>query len=203
MKRIVSFSRALEILKDGNPIIVIDDENRENEGDLLMPMQTATVEWVNFFITHGRGLLCCPISSQIATQIGASLMPKSVSLPAHSCNFAISIDAAKGITTGISAYDRWYTMRQLLIPEITAHDFITPGHCFPLIAHSEGIQKRRGHTEASLELCKNLGFPEVAMICEILNIDGTMARLPDLEIFAEEKGLFILTIEEIDKYKTG
>lgn len=195
-----SLPEALQELSRSRPIIVVDDEDRENEGDLVMPIAFSSPQWVNFFITHARGLLCTPISASIAEQCSLSLMPSSSNIPHHSCNFALSVDAYEGITTGISAFERFHTMSLFLQSNIAPHDFVTPGHVFPLIGAEGGLAVRQGHTEASLYLCRLLSVPEVAMICEILNEDGTMARGEDLLKFAQKHDLKMLTIEDLREY---
>lgn len=192
-----TIAEALEELALKKPIILTDDENRENEGDLVMPVQYASVEWVNFFITHGKGLLCTPISYELAQQCGLKKMPKSKNVPFHSCNFSWSVDAAQNITTGISAHERFYTMSCFLDKNVQENDFIMPGHTFPLIGAKGGIQERNGHTEGSLELCRRLDISPVAMICEILADDGSMARGKTLEKFAKKHGFKILAISQL------
>ena len=189
---------ALEDLKKGKMIIVIDDEERENEGDLMMAAQFAGEKDINFMAREGRGLICVPVEEELAYRLDFYPMVKKAS---GSCNFSVSVDAKEGTTTGISAADRALTARKITDPDATAHDFLRPGHMFPLIAKRGGVLVRAGHTEATADLMKMAGLNPAGVICEVLNEDGSMARLPDLKIFAKKHGLKIITIEDLIKYR--
>lgn len=193
-----SIKQALEELKEGKMVIVIDDEDRENEGDLIMAGEFATEKNVNFMIKEGRGLICVPIEEELAYRLNFRPMVEKAD---GNCNFAVSVDAKEGITTGISAADRALTIKKITDSCSTAHDFIRPGHMFPLIAKQGGVLVRAGHTEASVDLMKLAGLNPVGVICEILNEDGTMARLPDLKIFAKKNDLKIITIQDLIEYR--
>jgi 3,4-dihydroxy 2-butanone 4-phosphate synthase/GTP cyclohydrolase II len=195
-----TIDQALQAFKQGKMIIVVDDENRENEGDLVMPAQTATPEAINFMIRFGRGLVCAPISAMRAEQLQ---LPLQVMKNTESMRtaFTVSVDAKDNISTGISAADRAHTLQLLANPETTADAFNRPGHIFPLIAETGGVFKRQGHTEASVDLAVLAGFEPAGVICEIINDDGSMARLPDLEIFAAQHNLLIISIADLLAYR--
>ena len=191
---------ALEDLKIGKPVVVVDDEDRENEGDLVLPAQVATYEWLNFIINQARGLMCVPVSVEVAQRL--QLDPMTVrNTDHHGTAFTISVDAAEGTTTGISTGDRLKTVLDLADPTKKAEDFLRPGHMFPLIAKKGGVLERRGHTEAAVDLAKLCGFEPVGVIMEILNQDGTMARRDDLFEFCEEHDLKIITVDELILYR--
>lgn len=191
-----SIETALDELRAGRMIIVVDDENRENEGDLLMPAATATPEAVNFMIRYGRGLVCAPISAERAARLE---LPLQVARNTESMRtaFTVSVDARENASTGISAGDRALCLQLLADPGIGAEAFNRPGHIFPLIAENGGVFKRQGHTEAAVDLARLAGFPPAGVICEIIKDDGDMARLPDLEVFAAEHGLKIISIADL------
>lgn len=191
---------ALDDLRLGKMIIVVDDENRENEGDLLMPAQTATPEAINFMIRYGRGLVCAPITSERAEHLQ---LPLQVIKNTESMRtaFTISIDAKDNVSTGISAADRSHTLQLLATPGTEAQAFNRPGHIFPLIAERGGVFKRQGHTEAAVDLAVLAGFEPAGVICEIIKDDGEMARLPDLDIFAAEHNLKIISIADLIAYR--
>lgn len=195
-----TIDQALQAFKQGKMIIVVDDENRENEGDLVMPAQTATPEAINFMIRFGRGLVCAPISAIRAEQLQ---LPLQVMKNTESMRtaFTVSVDAKDNISTGISAADRAHTLQLLANPQTSADAFNRPGHIFPLIAESGGVFKRQGHTEASVDLAVLAGFTPAGVICEIINDDGSMARLPDLELFAAEHNLLIVSIADLLAYR--
>ena len=193
-----TIEEAISALKNREIVIVVDDENRENEGDFVVLGQFATPENINFMAIHGRGLICTPISSDIAHRLKLEPMV-SHNTDAHQTAFTVSIDY-KNTTTGISAFDRSNTILALLDEKSLPNDFNRPGHVFPLIAKKGGILERRGHTEAGVELARLCGTKEVAVICEIMNEDGTMARMPDLEIIAQKFQLKFITIEDLVKY---
>ena len=191
---------ALEDLKIGKPVVVVDDEDRENEGDLVLPAQVATYEWLNFIINQARGLMCVPVSVEIAQRLQLDPMTAR-NTDHHGTAFTISVDAAEGTTTGISTGDRLKTVLDLADPTKKAEDFLRPGHMFPLIAKKGGVLERRGHTEAAVDLAKLCGFEPVGVIMEILNQDGTMARRDDLFEFCEEHNLKIITVDELILYR--
>lgn len=191
---------ALEDLKKGKMVIVVDDANRENEGDLVLPAELCRAEDINFMTRYGRGLVCVPISQELATKFGLELMVEKSSDPQGTA-FTISVDAKVGTTTGISAEERALTARLLANPNAGPEDFRRPGHMFPLIARNGGVLKRAGHTEAAVDLAKHAGFQPAGVICEIMNEDGTMARLPQLAVFAKKHGLKIISIEDLIRYR--
>ncbi len=193
-----SITEALDELKKGKMIIVIDDEDRENEGDLMMAAEFADEKAVNFMAKEGRGLICVPIEEEMAYRLNFHPMVQKAD---GNCNFTVSVDAKVGITTGISADDRALTIKKIVDSGSTAHDFIRPGHMFPLIAKRGGVLVRAGHTEATTDLMKLAKLSHAGVICEILNEDGTMARLPDLKLFAKKHELKIITIQDLIEYR--
>ncbi|MGO4544265.1 bifunctional 3,4-dihydroxy-2-butanone-4-phosphate synthase/GTP cyclohydrolase II [Paenibacillus sp. 2TAB23] len=192
---------ALEDLKQGKPIIVVDDEDRENEGDLIALADRTTPEVINFMITEARGLVCVPITQERAEQLD---LPPMVThnTDYHGTAFTVSVDFV-GTTTGISAYERSQTVKALIDPSTKASDFRRPGHIFPLIAKSGGVLRRAGHTEAAIDLAIMCGSEPAGAICEIINEDGTMARLPDLLVFKEKHNLKLITIQELIQYRNA
>lgn len=194
-----TIEQALEQLKLGRLIIVVDDEDRENEGDFLALAEYATPELVNFMITEGRGLVCAPVAEELAARLELVPMIADNKDP-YGTAFTVSIDSAKA-TTGISAQERAETLKLLTASAATTHDFVRPGHIFPLIAKSGGVKVRPGHTEAAVDLARLCGAAPVGIICEIMNPDGTMARLPELEQIAEKHDLVMISIEELLHYR--
>lgn len=190
----------LEEIRAGRMVIVTDDANRENEGDLICAAEFATPEIINFMAKYGRGLICAPITEETAQRLGLPTMVQR-NKDAFTTNFTVSVDAAQGITTGISAYDRSLTAQILADPDSRAADLVQPGHVFPLIAKKGGVLRRAGHTEASIDLAQMAGLKPASIICEILNDDGTMARFPELIEFAKVHGLKICTIESLIRYR--
>lgn len=191
---------ALEDIRQGKMIIVVDDEERENEGDLLMAAEKVRPEDINFMAKYGRGLICAPITQDRARELQLDFMvPRNTDR--HGTAFTITVDAAKGTTTGISAAERALTCRLLADPSAGPDDFRRPGHVFPLVARKGGVLKRAGHTEAAVDLARLAGLQPAGVICEIMNDDGTMARVPDLVQFAERHGLKILTIAALIRYR--
>ena len=190
---------ALEDIKNGKMIIVIDDEDRENEGDLVMAGETITGEAVNFMATHGKGLICTPLSAEIAGRLNFHPMVEK-NTDNHETAFTVSIDY-KSTTTGISAFERAETIKQILNEESRASDFRRPGHIFPLISKKGGVLERTGHTEAATDLCRMAGFKEVGVICEIMKENGEMARVPELIEFAKKHDLKMISIEDLIKYR--
>lgn len=191
---------ALEDIRAGKMIIVVDDENRENEGDLLMAAEKVTAEAVNFMAKYGRGLICVPLTSERLESLEIPPMVYRPQDPMRT-DFTVSVDAREGTTTGISAYDRALTIRLLADPKSTPKDFVQPGHIFPLRAKDGGVLRRPGHTEAAVDLARLAGLQPAGVICEIMNEDGTMARLPQLKIFARQHGLKLLTIADLVRYR--
>ncbi|OGX40377.1 MAG: bifunctional 3,4-dihydroxy-2-butanone 4-phosphate synthase/GTP cyclohydrolase II [Omnitrophica WOR_2 bacterium RIFCSPHIGHO2_02_FULL_68_15] len=197
------FAAIPEILKDlrrGRHVIVIDDEDRENEGDLVIGAEFATPAKVNFMAKHGRGILCVPMESKRLAELGINLMVQENS-DEYKTAWTVSIDARHGITTGISAQDRSRTIRALADPKAAKGDFVRPGHLFPLRAREGGVLVRAGHTEACVDLLRLAGLYPAGTICEILNDDGTMARTPDLVKFARRHGLKICTIRDLIEHR--
>jgi 3,4-dihydroxy 2-butanone 4-phosphate synthase/GTP cyclohydrolase II len=187
-------------IRAGRMVVVTDDADRENEGDLVMAAEKITPEAVNFMATHGRGLICAPITEERAAELGLQRMVLE-NRESHRTDFTVSVDAAKGITTGISAYDRARTIQLLVQPGATPHDLVQPGHVFPLRAKSGGVLRRAGHTEASMDLARLAGLAPAGVLCEILNADGTMARLPELLKFKALHKLKICSIEDLIAYR--
>ena len=190
----------LEDIKNGIPLIIVDDENRENEGDLFVAAEKATYESINLMATFARGLTCTPMSSEYAIRLGLDPMTAR-NTDAKCTAFTVSVDAKEGTTTGISIADRLTTIKKLADINSVSSDFTRPGHIFPLIAKDNGVLEREGHTEATVDLCKICGLTPVSVICEILKDDGTMARMDDLEIFAKQHNLKIITIADLIKYR--
>ncbi len=196
---IAKIEDVLKELKAGRPVIVVDDEDRENEGDLIFPAQFATPELVNFALKEARGLLCVAITPERAEALKLPPMVEKNADP-HGTAFAVSVDAADA-TTGISAFERARTIRLLADPEARPADLRRPGHVFPLIARKGGVLRRAGHTEAAVDLMRLAGLFPAGGLIEIMNEDGSMARLPDLERFAERHGLLITTIADLIRYR--
>lgn len=190
----------IDDLRAGKMVIIMDDENRENEGDLLMAADCVTPEAVNFMAKYGRGLICLTLTKERCERLHLPLMV-SDNQAAHSTAFTVSIEAARGVTTGISAADRATTIRAAVAPEAGPRDLVQPGHIFPLMAQPGGVLVRAGHTEAGCDLARLAGLTPAAVIVEILNEDGTMARRPDLEVFAQTHGIKIGTIADLIHYR--
>jgi 3,4-dihydroxy 2-butanone 4-phosphate synthase / GTP cyclohydrolase II len=195
-----SVETALQAIAEGKLVIVTDDEDRENEGDLVMAASKATPDTINMMIRHGRGLICVPALGHQLKRLGISSMVRE-NREAHQTDFTVSVDAAEGITTGISAYDRARTIRLLADPEARPEDLVQPGHVFPLRAKPGGVLQRAGHTEASVDLAALAGLPPIGVLCEILNEDGSLARLPDLVDFKEKFGLPMISIADLIEYR--
>ena len=191
----------IDELKRGNPVIVIDDEGRENEGDLIVAAQFATPEIINFMIKEARGLVCVPLSRERIRELGLEPMRHGDGEDCFKTAWRVSVDAASGITTGISAFDRARTVEVLVNPESTGDDLIKPGHIFPLEARPGGVLVRAGHTEAAVDLAKLAGLGPAGVICEIIKEDGSMARVPDLLEFARKHDLKICTIASLIEYR--
>jgi 3,4-dihydroxy 2-butanone 4-phosphate synthase/GTP cyclohydrolase II len=187
-------------LRQGKMVIIMDDEDRENEGDLLMAATLTRPEDINFMARYGRGLICLTLTSERCQQLRLPLMVQD-NAAAFSTNFTVSIEAAQGVTTGISAYDRAHTVRTAVRPDARPEHLVQPGHIFPLMAQPGGVLTRAGHTEAGCDLTRLAGLEPAAVIVEILNEDGGMARRPDLERFAEQHGVKIGTIADLIHYR--
>ncbi|HEX7026424.1 MAG TPA: 3,4-dihydroxy-2-butanone-4-phosphate synthase [Gammaproteobacteria bacterium] len=196
-----STEEIIEDLRQGKMVVIMDDESRENEGDLLMAASAVRPEDINFMARHGRGLICLTLTPERCKRLQLPLMPQSGLRTRHSTNFTVSIEAAHGVTTGISAADRTTTIRAATRPDAKPQDLMQPGHVFPLRAEEGGVLVRAGHTEAGCDLARLAGFEPAAVIVEILNDDGTMARRADLEKFATAHGLKIGTIEDLIRYR--
>jgi len=190
----------LEDLRNGRMIILVDAEDRENEGDLVIPAQMATPDAINFMAKHGRGLICLSLTQQRAGQLRLEYMARQNEARNRTA-FTVSIEAREGIATGISAHDRARTIATAIDPTKDHKDIVSPGHVFPLIAREGGVLVRAGHTEASVDLARMAGLFPAGVICEIMNDDGTMARMPDLVAFAQRHGLKIGTIEDLIGYR--
>jgi 3,4-dihydroxy 2-butanone 4-phosphate synthase/GTP cyclohydrolase II len=194
-----SIEEALEEIRSGRVVIVVDDPDRENEGDFIVAAEKATPEVINFMATHGRGLICMPVIAERLDQLGIPpMVPEKAET--HETAFAISIDLVSG-GTGISAHERAATVRHVLDPDARPEDFRKPGHIFPLRAQRGGVLKRAGHTEAAVDLARLAGLYPAAVICEIMNVDGTMARLAELEGVATGHGLTIISIADLIAYR--
>ncbi len=199
----MAFSPVEEILEDirqGKMVIVCDDEDRENEGDLTMAAELVTPEAINFMATHGRGLICVPMTSEVLDRLDVPDMEKH-NAPRMETAFTVTIEAATGVTSGISAADRARTIQVVANPESGPEDLVMPGHVSPLRARSGGVLERPGQTESAVDLARLAGFGPIGLICEIMKDDGTMARVPDLEIFSEEHGVKMVTVEQIAEYR--
>lgn len=187
-------------IRRGRMVILTDDADRENEGDLIMAAQKVTPAAINFMARFGRGLICTPISAGRAAQLGLQRMVLD-NRESHKTDFTVTVDAARGITTGISAADRARTIRILANPKARPADLVQPGHVFPLKAKDGGVLQRAGHTEAAVDLARLAGLDHSAVICEILHDDGTMARVPELAVFAQTHGLRLGTIRDLIEYR--
>jgi 3,4-dihydroxy 2-butanone 4-phosphate synthase/GTP cyclohydrolase II len=196
-----SIEEAIDDIKNGKVVIVVDDEDRENEGDFLTAARNVTPEVINFMATHGRGLICTPLTEQRCAELGLDMMVGD-NTATHATAFTVSIDLlGKGCTTGISAQDRAKTVQALVDPETKPDDLGKPGHIFPLKAQTDGVLRRAGHTEAAIDLARLAGFEPAGCIVEILNEDGSMARLPDLIKVAERFDLKLVTIKDLIEYR--
>ena len=193
-------AEALEDIRQGKMVILVDDEDRENEGDLCMAAEMVTPEAVNFMAKEGRGLICLTLTEERADHLDLPLMVHDNS-SSFGTAFTISIEARRGVTTGISAADRSHTIQVALADDTTAHDLARPGHVFPLRAKKGGVMVRAGQTEGSVDLARMAGLKPSGVICEIMNDDGTMARMPELRKFAEKHGLRIVTIADMVAYR--
>ncbi|MBX2805513.1 MAG: 3,4-dihydroxy-2-butanone-4-phosphate synthase [Hyphomicrobiales bacterium] len=198
--QISSIEDIIEDARSGRMFILVDAEDRENEGDLIIPAEKATPEAINFMARYGRGLICLALTEERANALQLELMSRS-NQSRHSTNFTVSIEAREGITTGISAFDRAHTIATAIDPAKTHHDIVSPGHVFPLVARSGGALVRAGHTETAVDLARLAGLYPAGVICEIMNDDGTMARMPDLLAFSQLHGIKIGTIADLIAYR--
>ncbi|MBN1473022.1 MAG: bifunctional 3,4-dihydroxy-2-butanone-4-phosphate synthase/GTP cyclohydrolase II [Syntrophaceae bacterium] len=197
---ISKISEAIEDIRNGKMVILVDDEDRENEGDLCMSAQFASPETINFMARYGRGLICLSMSEEMADKLNLKPMVQD-NKARFGTAFTISIEAREGVTTGISAADRATTIKAAVNPEAKAEDLVSPGHVFPIRARKGGVLVRTGQTEGSVDLCRLAGLTPAGVICEIMKDDGTMARMPDLEDFAREHKLKIVTIADLIDYR--
>ena len=198
---VVGIEEALAEIRAGKMIILMDDEDRENEGDLCVAADRVTAEHINFMATHGRGLICLSLTEGRCEQLGLPMMVSENRAPLGTA-FTVSIDARSGIGRGISAIDRTTTIRTAIRPDAGPADIVTPGHIFPLRARRGGVLARTGQTEGAVDLARLAGFAPAGVICEILREDGTMARLPDLEVFAARHGLKIATVADLIEHRS-
>ena len=196
----ISVSQAIEDLRAGKIVIVVDDQDRENEGDLTMAADLVTPEAINFMASHGRGLICLALSEEKVDELRLPMMTQNNRSP-HNTAFTVSVDAQNGISTGISARERAHTIKVAVSPDVKPEDLVTPGHVFPLRAKRGGVLVRSGHTEGAVDLARMAGLSPAGIICEIMREDGEMARMPDLEAFAIKHGLGIVQIAELIQYR--
>ena len=196
-----SIEDTIAAIKRGEMVVIVDDENRENEGDLVLAAEHVTPEKINFMAKYARGIICVPMTPDRLEELGLQLMVNAEP-GAKKCAFTVSVDAREGITTGSSAYDRAHTIRVLIDANTKPSDLIQPGHVFPLKARPGGVLQRAGHTEASIDLTRLAGLYPASVICEIMNDDGTMARLPDLEKFVQKHNLRMSTIADLIRYRS-
>lgn len=195
-----TIEEAIDDIKNGKMVILVDNEDRENEGDLCMAAEYATPEAINFMAKYGRGLICLSLSEDLANKLN---LPPMVS--ENKCRFGtaftVSIEAKQGVTTGISAVDRATTIRTAVADDAVSGDLVSPGHVFPIRAQKGGVLARTGQTEGSVDLARIAGLKHAAVICEVMKDDGTMARMPDLEIFAREHHIRIVTIADLIRFR--
>jgi len=197
---LITVERALGNISSGQLIIIVDDEDRENEGDLMVAAEKITPEIINFMSRYGRGLICLPLTKNRLEELRLPLMVRE-NTSRFETAFTVSVDAKDGVSTGISAFDRARTIRVAIDPEAEPSDLVRPGHIFPLEAKEGGVLARAGQTEAAVDLARLAGLAPAGVICEIMNEDGTMARIPQLEIFSREHRIPILTIADLIKYR--
>ncbi len=195
-----TIEEAIEEIRQGRMVILMDDKNRENEGDLCMAAENVTPDAINFMARFGRGLICMPLTEEGVQHLGLQMMVAENTSPFGTA-FTVSIDGAEGITTGISAADRAHTILTAIGEDAKPEDLVTPGHVFPLRARKGGVLVRAGQTEGAVDLARLAGLKPAGVICEVMKDDGTMARLPDLEKFAEEHGLKLVTIADLIEYR--
>lgn len=196
-----SSEEIIEDIRQGKMVVLMDDEDRENEGDLIMASAKATADDINFMARYGRGLICLTLTRDRCEQLNLPLMVTGTNSDLHGTNFTVSIEASSGVTTGISAADRAVTVQAATAADATADNIVMPGHVFPLMAQPGGVLTRAGHTEAGCDLARLAELEPSSVIVEILNDDGTMARRPDLELFAQEHGLKLGTVADLIEYR--
>lgn len=203
MAEFATIPEALEALREGRFVIVCDDEGRENEGDLVVAAEFADAAAINFCARFGRGLICCALAPEIIDRFDLPLMvPQALNGSGFGTAFTLSVEAKEGVTTGISAADRARTVAVLIDPDAESSDIVAPGHMFPLRARENGVLERGGQTEASVDLAKLAGLRAGAVICEVMNEDGTMARRDDLMAFAKDHGgIPVVTVEALKRYR--
>src|SRR4030065_2315929 len=197
---ISKITEAIDDIRSGKMIILVDDEDRENEGDLCMAAQFVSAQIINFMARYGRGLICLTLNEEVADKLTLQPMVRQ-NQARFGTAFTVSIEAREGVTTGISAADRATTIKPAVNPEAKPEDLVSPGHVFPVRARKGGVLVRTGQTEGSVDLCRLAGLAPAGVICEIMKDDGTMARMPDLEIFAREHNLKIVTIADLIDYR--
>lgn len=195
-----TIDEALDDIRAGKGVIVVDDEERENEGDFVAAAETVTTEMIAFMLRKTSGIICAPLTEERAAELDLPMMVE-MNTARHGTPFTVSIDYLHGTTTGVSAEDRAKTIQALVDPNVTGHDFARPGHIFPLRAAEEGVLRRAGHTEASVDLARMAGFQPIAILCEIINDDGSMARMPELLKMAKEHDLKIISVQDLIKYR--
>jgi len=201
MTKLNTIPEAIDAIKQGKVVIVVDDENRENEGDFIAAAEMVSPEMINFMATHGRGLICAPLTEERCEELGLNMMVKNNTV-LHNTQFTVSVDLiGNGCTTGISVHDRAKTIKALVDEDTKIHDLGRPGHIFPLRAKEGGVLRRTGHTEASIDLARLAGLKPAGILVEILNEDGTMARLPELMKVAEKFDLKLISIEDLVAYR--
>src|SRR6266850_170827 len=198
--RFATIEEAVEEIREGRMVVVVDDEDRENEGDLTIAAQFATPEAINFMATHARGLICLCLTEERADELGLRPMTDHNEAPLGTA-FTVSVEAREGVTTGISAADRSRTSQVAIHPDSTPHDLVQPGHVFPLRARPGGVLERIGQTEAAVDLARLAGLNPSGVICEIMNDDGTMARVDDLVPYCERHGLKMITVADLVEYR--
>jgi 3,4-dihydroxy 2-butanone 4-phosphate synthase / GTP cyclohydrolase II len=191
---------AVEDIRNGRMVVVVDDPDRENEGDLVLAAQFATPEAINFMATHARGLICLCLTGERCEELGLPQMAQRNEAPLGTA-FTVSVEAREGVTTGISAADRAHTIQVAIDPESTPHDLVQPGHVFPLRARDGGVLVRSGQTEAAVDLARLAGLSPAGVVCEIMNEDGTMARVPDLVPYCEQHGLRMITVADLIEHR--
>jgi 3,4-dihydroxy 2-butanone 4-phosphate synthase / GTP cyclohydrolase II len=195
-----TIEEAIEDIRDGKMVVVCDAEDRENEGDLTMAAQFITPDAINFMATHGRGLICLALTGRRCDELGLDLMAAKNESPFQTA-FTVSVEAREGITTGISAHDRAHTVQVAIDPGTSPQDLVQPGHIFPLKAKDGGVLERTGQTEAAVDLARLAGLNPSGVICEVMNDDGTMARVPDLELYCQKHGLKMVTVSDLIAYR--
>jgi 3,4-dihydroxy 2-butanone 4-phosphate synthase/GTP cyclohydrolase II len=202
MSEFASVDEAIEDIRAGRMVVVVDDPDRENEGDLVVAAEFATDEAVNFMATHARGLICLCLTGARCEELGLPPMTQRNEARLGTA-FTVSVEAREGVTTGISAADRAHTIAVAIDPKSTPHDLVQPGHVFPLRARDGGVLVRSGQTEAAVDLARLAGLNPAGVVCEIMNEDGTMARVPDLVPYCERHGLKMITVAELIEYRRG